>query len=69
MPVDATTAMPAELTGTIQGLSGFRRPIWRGPAPPKPGVTHQYHFIVCAFDTALDVQRGLNRTQLLEAMK
>jgi len=69
MPIDDTTQMPADLAGTIQGLSGFRRPIWRGPAPPKPGVTHQYHFIVYALDAALDVQPGLNKTQLLEAMK
>ena len=69
MPIDDTTQMPAELAGTIQGLSGFRRPIWRGPAPPKPGVAHQYHFIVYALDAPLEVQPGLNKTQLLEAMK
>jgi Raf kinase inhibitor-like YbhB/YbcL family protein len=69
MPIDDTTKMPSELSGTIQGLSGFRRPIWRGPAPPKPGVTHRYHFIVYALDTVLDVPAGLNKTQLLDAMK
>lgn len=69
MPIDDTTPMPADLAGTIQGLSGFRRPIWRGPAPPKPGVAHQYHFIVYALDAPLDVKPGLNKTQLLEAMK
>jgi Raf kinase inhibitor-like YbhB/YbcL family protein len=69
MPIDETTSLPAELKGTLQGLSGFRRPIWRGPAPPKPGVAHQYHFIVYALDTPLDVQPGLNKVQLLEAMK
>lgn len=42
--------------------------MWRGPAPPKPGVVHQYHFIVYALDAPLDVQPGLNKTQLLEAM-
>ncbi len=69
LPIDAATPMPKELTGAIQGISGFRRPIWRGPAPPKPGVVHKYHFIVYALDTALDVQPGLNKTQLLDAMK
>ena len=69
VPIDPATPMPKELTGMIQGISGFRRPIWRGPAPPKPGVVHKYHFIVYALDTALDVQPGLNKTQLLEAMK
>jgi Raf kinase inhibitor-like YbhB/YbcL family protein len=69
MPIDDTTSLPPDLKGTIQGLSGFRRPIWRGPAPPKPGVTHRYHFIVYALDAPLDVQPGLNKAQLLEAMK
>ena len=69
MPADAATPMPADLKGTIQGLSGFRRPMWRGPAPPKPGVAHQYHFIVYALDAPLEVAEGLNKTQLLEAMK
>jgi Raf kinase inhibitor-like YbhB/YbcL family protein len=69
MPADASTPMPADLKGTLQGLSGFRRPIWRGPAPPKPGVAHQYHFIVYALDAPLEVGEGLNKPQLLEAMK
>jgi Raf kinase inhibitor-like YbhB/YbcL family protein len=69
MPADAATPMPPDLKGTIQGLSGFRRPTWRGPAPPKPGVAHQYHFIVYALDAPLEVAEGLNKSQLLEAMK
>jgi Raf kinase inhibitor-like YbhB/YbcL family protein len=69
MPIDDTTPLPADLKGTIQGLSGFRRPIWRGPAPPKPGVTHRYHFIVYALDTELAATPGMNKPQLLEAMK
>jgi Raf kinase inhibitor-like YbhB/YbcL family protein len=69
MPIDETTPLPAELKGTIQGLSGFRRPIWRGPAPPKPGVTHRYHFIVYALDAELEAKPGMNKTQLVEAMK
>ena len=69
MPIDDTSSLPDELKGTIQGLSGFRRPIWRGPAPPKPGVTHRYHFIVYALDTELETKPGMNKTQLLDAMK
>jgi Raf kinase inhibitor-like YbhB/YbcL family protein len=69
MPADPATAMPADLTGTIQGMSGFRRPIWRGPAPPKPGVAHHYHFIVYALDAPLEIAAGATKTQLLEAMK
>ena len=45
---DPATPMPADLTGAVQGISGFRRPGYRGPAPPKPGRVHEYHFIVYA---------------------
>jgi Raf kinase inhibitor-like YbhB/YbcL family protein len=30
---DPATPMPAELAGAVQGVSGFRRPGYRGPAP------------------------------------
>ena len=66
---DPATPVPAELTGALQGVSGFRRPGYRGPAPPKPGRVHEYHFIVYALSEPLDVQAGLTKTQLLEAMK
>ena len=36
IPIDAATPMPAAIAGAVQGVSGFRRPIYRGPAPP-PG--------------------------------
>jgi Raf kinase inhibitor-like YbhB/YbcL family protein len=66
---DPATPVPAELTGALQGVSGFRRPGYRGPAPPKPGRVHEYHFIVYALSEPLDVQAGLTKPQLLEAMK
>jgi hypothetical protein len=69
LPIDPAVPMPPELTGAVQGMSGFRRPMWRGPAPPKPGVVHRYHFIVYALDATLDVPAGLTKAQLLEAMK
>ena len=47
----------AAIAGTVQGLSGFKRPIYRGPAPP-PGKPHHYHFTVYA----LDVGRAGPRT-------
>jgi hypothetical protein len=67
--MDPAMPMPADLTGAVQGTSGFRRQGYRGPAPPKPGKTHEYHFIVYALDAPLDVQPGLTKAQLLEAMK
>lgn len=68
MPIDSATPMPTEVAGAIQGLSGFKRPIYRGPAPP-PGKVHNYHFTVYALDAALDLQPGLTKPQLLDAMK
>ena len=69
LPMDATLTAPAELAGTIQGLSGFRRAGYRGPAPP-PGKPHHYTFTVYALDSAdLPLAEGLNRNQLMEAIK
>jgi Raf kinase inhibitor-like YbhB/YbcL family protein len=60
--------MPAAIAGAIQGVSGFRRPIYRGPAPP-PGKPHHYHFVVLALDANLDLKPGLNRADLLAAIQ
>ena len=63
--------MPSGLTGTMQGLSGFRRAIYRGPAPP-PGKPHSYHFVVYALDRPIAQPLGtapLGRGELLEAPK
>ena len=67
--VPAEGAMPQDLTGAVQGTSGFRRVGYRGPAPPKPGRVHEYHFIVYALSEPLDAQAGMTKAQLLEAMK
>ena len=66
IPIDPAAAMPAEIAGAVQGLSGFRRPIYRGPAPP-PGKPHHYHFTVYALDVA-GLAPGLTKAQLVEAM-
>ena len=49
-------------------MSGFRRAGYRGPAPP-PGKPHHYTFTVFALDAELPLEAGLNRTQLMEAIK
>lgn len=70
LPLDSATAMPPELKGAVQGTSGFRRQLYRGPAPP-PGKVHHYRFIVYALDTTIDTKPGqvpLTRAELLEAM-
>ena len=68
LPIDPAVAMPAEIAGAIQGISGFRRAIYRGPAPP-PGKPHHYHFVVYALDASLDLKPGLNRAELLTAIQ
>jgi Raf kinase inhibitor-like YbhB/YbcL family protein len=68
IPFDPDAAMPSSITGAIQGVSGFRRPIYRGPAPP-PGKVHHYHFIVYALDASLDLEPGLTRADLLAAIQ
>jgi hypothetical protein len=68
IPIDAAAPMPSEIAGAVQGVSGFRHPIYRGPAPP-PGKVHNYQFTVYALDAELDLPPGLNKQQLLEAIK
>jgi Raf kinase inhibitor-like YbhB/YbcL family protein len=67
VPFEPNAPMPAGIAGAVQGLSGFRRPIYRGPAPP-PGKPHHYHFEVYALDVA-DLKPGLTRAELLDAIK
>ena len=67
IPIDPVAAMPAEIAGAIQGVSGFRRAIYRGPAPP-PGKPHHYHFVVYALDADPVLKPGLTRADLLAAI-
>jgi hypothetical protein len=71
LPIDSTAKMPADLAGAVQGTNGFRRAIYRGPAPPA-GKPHHYHFVVYALDAAVAAKSGqppLTRSELLEAIK
>ncbi len=68
IPIDPATPMPATIAGAVQGMNGFRRAIYRGPAPP-PGKPHSYHFVVYALDAALDLKPGLTRQELMDAIK
>ncbi|HVF17306.1 MAG TPA: YbhB/YbcL family Raf kinase inhibitor-like protein [Steroidobacteraceae bacterium] len=70
MPIDGSP-MPTDIAGTVQGLSGFRRAIYRGPAPP-PGKVHDYHFVVYALDSKIVTkpdQPPLTRAQLLDLIE
>jgi Raf kinase inhibitor-like YbhB/YbcL family protein len=71
LPIDAAAKMPSDLAGAVQGTNGFRRTLYRGPAPP-PGKPHHYHFVVYALDAPIAGKPGqppLTRAELLDAIK
>jgi len=68
LAMDATLTAPPEIAGAIQGMSGFRRAGYRGPAPP-PGKPHHYTFTVYALDAELPLAEGLTKADLLKAME
>ena len=67
LPSDATLEMEG-LEGAVNGLNGLRRPGYFGPRPPANGQLHAYHFRVYALDDALNLEPGLGKAELLEAM-
>ena len=68
LPFESDQKMPESLASATQGVSGFRRPFYRGPAPP-PGKLHHYYFAVYALDLAPELTNGLTRDELLDAIK
>ena len=57
------------LSGMINGNNGLGRPGYFGPRPPANGQLHQYDFRIYALDADLDLDSGLNKDQLLEAIE
>ena len=57
-----------QMIGMINGNNGTGRPGYFGPRPPANGQLHQYDFRIYALDADLDLDAGLNKEQLLEAM-
>lgn len=71
LPIDPRVGLPGDLAGAVQGTNGFRRTLYRGPAPPA-GKPHHYHFVVYALDAPIATKPGqipLTRAELLEAMR
>lgn len=68
LPADAVLDAPADLKGATQGPTGWGKPGYRGPAPPK-GKVHHYHFTLYALDAGLDLKPGLNKDKLLAAIE
>lgn len=67
VPIDPAAPMPADIKGATQGFNGWRRAIYRGPAPPA-GTTHLYYFTLYALDADLNLKPNLTRAELLDAM-
>lgn len=65
----AKTDKPAAPAGGLQGKNSWERIGYGGPAPPLGHGVHHYHFMLYALDAVLDVQPGLDKRQLLAAMK
>jgi Raf kinase inhibitor-like YbhB/YbcL family protein len=62
MPSDASLA-----NGARHGTNDFRRLGYGGPCPP--GGTHRYFFKLYALDAELDLESGITKAELLEAMQ
>lgn len=65
----AKTEKPVEPAGAIHGENSWGRIGYGGPAPPRGHGVHHYHFKLYALDTTLNVRPGLDKDQLLAAMK
>jgi hypothetical protein len=60
----------ASPAGALQGKNSWPKRIgYGGPAPPKGHGLHHYHFKLFALDAPLDVAPGIDKEELLAAMK
>jgi Raf kinase inhibitor-like YbhB/YbcL family protein len=67
--LDENIAKKATLSnGGVQGANDFGKSGYGGPSPP-PGKPHRYFFKLYALDTALKLQAGASRQQLLAALQ
>tara|TARA_R110001592_G_scaffold18646_1_gene77133 strand:- start:1039 stop:1614 length:576 start_codon:yes stop_codon:yes gene_type:complete len=65
---DAIVTHPG-LEGMINGANGIRRSGYFGPRPPADGKVHTYNFRIYALDHELNLDDGLNKASLLDAMR
>jgi Raf kinase inhibitor-like YbhB/YbcL family protein len=63
--VPQTPTLPG---GARQGVNGFGRIGYAGPAPPR-GKPHRYHFKLYALDAELGLDAGASKEQVLAAMR
>jgi Raf kinase inhibitor-like YbhB/YbcL family protein len=65
----AKNEKPTSPAGALQGRNSSGRIGYGGPAPPRGHGVHHYHFKLYALDAAIDAKAGLDKKQLLSAMK
>ena len=65
---DAIVTVPG-LEGMINGANGIRRTGYFGPRPPADGKVHTYNFRIYALDYELNLEDGMNKQALLEAIE
>lgn len=63
-----TLDSPAQIAGTVQGMSGVRRAAYFGPRPPEGSGVHHYNFQLFALDIAPELATGLNSQDLMTAI-
>ena len=63
--IPAQTQLPSR---ALQGTNGFGRIGYGGPCPP-PGRLHRYQFTLYVLDQSLDLDGGVSKEQLLDAMQ
>jgi Raf kinase inhibitor-like YbhB/YbcL family protein len=53
--------------GAKQGINDFQQIGYGGPCPPKG--THRYYFKLYALETSLDIEPGITKADLMEAIE
>ncbi len=66
IPRDEVLSEPEKISGTIQGITGFKGmgPGYRGPDKPS-GREGRYHFVLYALDAKLGLLPGLDKASLM----
>jgi Raf kinase inhibitor-like YbhB/YbcL family protein len=59
---------PSSPAGSVQGKNSWGTTGYRGPAPPRGHGTHHYHFKLYALDSALGLEPGLDKHELMTAL-
>lgn len=68
MSTEPRVEEPQSLAGTVNGVNGTGRAGYFGPRPPADGELHEYHIRVYALDEELELETGLGRDELMEAI-